>query len=1015
MQTRQVRWFEGMLVLPHHFQASEANLHDWLTTSLDWVAPYCYGVRHIEILPDALANFEVRIPRLQARLKDGTLISAPSNGHLDTLDVKAALQQHSEVYVYVVLPQFVVGKSNSGRKNGVPIQQRFLIETEEWEERNSGHASRAIETHYLNIQLRVQPELESPAGFESLPLFRLRRSGQPGGIPEIDPGYIPPLLACTGSDNLQQDILLAICAQLGSYIKTQASDLRTQGGWSESNLPQVHHAIMQLAAVNASYPVLLQLVQAHSVHPFEMYRELCRLIGQLSIQREDWQPPELPAYDHDDLGRIFTNIKAEIDAMFCADGPIARIHRVPLIGVEDRMEASLDPNWLKDDSQLFIGIRSGLVADDLNQMIGESHLDWKLGTSRLISQIYQNGEAGLSLTRVQGRHASLPQLTGVTYFKIETGGPYWQQLLDAPTLALKVNNRFVRGDFTGGDFSLAKSAMVYWIDELLVNSDWTYASQWRDNPLEREIYGSRNRAWKFFENADYARSLESTDALEVFGQCVALGFQGIYRSESLRRAVFQDTAQRNADDPPEEAEINAQSESADSAIKPVLKILLLPFTFIAKGAEAVFSGSLPRWAYIALEVVTVAVVTIVLAAINWYFDLERYLVGPTPLRRVWLGLVALLGYLCVRLMLLVIQLVPRRSQEFPDIAAAVASGLEALNLERINIRETPIFLIVGTNDDSDSAIASSPAIGKTFFGVREDASVRWYGNHEGVWITVPGVSAISAQVAHMAEYSAPSDQTPAGLRLTVEEKEVCARRMRYFVKLLRQIRGPVVPFNGVLLTVPYQWIDDPDCAQLADTVQADMEVLQHDAHIKCQCQVVFHEIEQTPEFSAYLERVADEDRQHRWGCSLPYFTAPTKGDVEPLHQWLQSHFEHRVFRLFQDRLDFEQNGMLYRLLESSRQSEKRFCSLLTNAFAVDTRDRFYLSGVYFASLTRSDRALFDEIPVKMLEDHDEVIGWNDTALRRNRRFRTMSAVAAALVVTMLALDVVALGGMLMGR
>lgn len=86
------------------------------------------------------------------------------------------------------------------------------------------------------------------------------------------------------------------------------------------------------------------------------------------------------------------------------------------------------------------------------------------------------------------------------------------------------------------DFALAKSAMVFWIDELLVNSEWQHAAEWRDNPLEREIYGSRSRAWKFFENADYARSLEQTDALETFGQCVALGFQGIYRSEGLRAA-----------------------------------------------------------------------------------------------------------------------------------------------------------------------------------------------------------------------------------------------------------------------------------------------------------------------------------------------------------------------------------------------------------------------------------------------------------------------------------------------
>ena len=449
MRTRQVRWFEGMLVLPHHFQAAEANVHDWLTTSQRWSTPYSYGVRKLELLTDALANFEVRVPVLQARLKDGTLVSVPNNGHLDTLDVRTALQQHAETYVCVVLPKVVEGKSNSVRRNGTPVEQRYLIETEEWEERNSGHASRAIETHYLNVQLRAQSTPTCPAGYESLPLFRLRRSGQPGGIPEVDPGYIPPLLSCSAVPDLQQDTLVAICAQLGSYIKKQAGDLRMQGGWSESNLPQVHRAIMQLAAVNASYPVLLQLVQSHAVHPFEMYKELCRLVGQLSIQRDDWQPPELPAYDHDDLGRVFTNIKAEIDAMFCADGPVAQIHRLPFVGVDDRLEVSLDSKWLQDGSQLFIGIHSRVAPDDLDRLIGESHLDWKLGTSRLISQIYRNGEAGLRLLRVHGRHSSLPQLTDVTYFKIEADGPYWQQLVEAPTLALKVNHRFVRGNFTG--------------------------------------------------------------------------------------------------------------------------------------------------------------------------------------------------------------------------------------------------------------------------------------------------------------------------------------------------------------------------------------------------------------------------------------------------------------------------------------------------------------------------------------------------------------------------------------
>lgn len=455
--------------------------------------------------------------------------------------------------------------------------------------------------------------------------------------------------------------------------------------------------------------------------------------------------------------------------------------------------------------------------------------------------------------------------------------------------------------------------------------------------------------------------------------------------------------------------------SMTKALKPVMALLLLPFTFIAKGAEALFSGSLPRWAYLAIEFATVAIIVLVLGAINWYFGLEEYLIGPIVLRKVWLGLLALLGYASVRLILLLLQRVPRRVEEFPDIAEAVASGCEALAIARINIRETPLFLIVGTDDEGDAALASSPILGETFFGARENAPVRWYGNHEAVWITIPGVSAISAQVSRVKECNESEEQTPAGMRLTVEEKELYSRRLKYFVTMIRKVRGSVVPLNGVLLTVPYRWIGDSEYAQLTDTVQTDMSRIQHDAKVKCLCQVVFHDFEQTAEFAAYLDRLSSIDQHSLCGCSLPHFTALCEDDAVSLHDWMQTFLERSVFECYQDQLDHDNNAMLYRLLDTSRQAQQRFRSLLTKAFAVDTRERFYLGGVYFASMTNSNRSFLDGIHLKLLKDHDEVIGWNELAIRRDRRYRLWSSMAATAVVILLALDVVALGRMIIGH
>ena len=113
MRTRQVRWFEGMLMLPHHFQANRANLDDVQATVHEWLNPYCYGIRSLRLNENALANYEVRIDRLQARLKDGLLISVPENSHLDTLDVGPLFKGNaglSELYVYLLLPDVVSGR-----------------------------------------------------------------------------------------------------------------------------------------------------------------------------------------------------------------------------------------------------------------------------------------------------------------------------------------------------------------------------------------------------------------------------------------------------------------------------------------------------------------------------------------------------------------------------------------------------------------------------------------------------------------------------------------------------------------------------------------------------------------------------------------------------------------------------------------------------------------------------------------------------------------------------------------
>jgi type VI secretion system protein ImpK len=76
------------------------------------------------------------------------------------------------------------------------------------------------------------------------------------------------------------------------------------------------------------------------------------------------------------------------------------------------------------------------------------------------------------------------------------------------------------------DYELARHALVYWIDEVLINSTWKHALAWRQHILEWDLYQERLRADRFYEIAHDAEALAGTDPLETFYLCVALGFRG---------------------------------------------------------------------------------------------------------------------------------------------------------------------------------------------------------------------------------------------------------------------------------------------------------------------------------------------------------------------------------------------------------------------------------------------------------------------------------------------------------
>ena len=81
--------------------------------------------------------------------------------------------------------------------------------------------------------------------------------------------------------------------------------------------------------------------------------------------------------------------------------------------------------------------------------------------------------------------------------------------------------------FEAKDMQAIKYAIVAFIDETVLASDWEQKDTWAANPLQLDIYKHYGAGEHFFELLDQTQT--RPQILEVFYLCMALGFKGKYR------------------------------------------------------------------------------------------------------------------------------------------------------------------------------------------------------------------------------------------------------------------------------------------------------------------------------------------------------------------------------------------------------------------------------------------------------------------------------------------------------
>lgn len=448
MVDHAIHWAEGLFLHPHHFQAADRHTQAEIQLAEDWFEGYSYGLRKIDINEEALANWQIELRVCHARFRDGTHVRFPEDAILDPIDLpKDAFDSQRLLMIYVGIPRLQLGRKNAGSPvSGSAPNFRYVVESVPVvEDENDPGNPQSVDVRRPYVRLIVGEE--DIAGYEALPVMRLKRGAMVESPPEIDPEYIPPILACDTWKILQNDILSAIYHHYGAAVESLSTRIVNRGVAFASGNPEDLQLLFKLYTLNAALGYLMNLPYARGIHPLRAYMELCRIAGMIAIFRQERRLPSdaPPRYDHDALGICFYGVKRLLDEIG-REGPQVIIR--PFKGAGLQLQVRLEPEWLSPGWHFFIGVDSQLTYDQIVSLLN-GRLAMKVGSSRQVDQIFLKGYAGVAL--IPERHAprDLPGNTWA-YWRVnrEAAGP-WKDCVDTLDVAIRINEKQIVGKIDG--------------------------------------------------------------------------------------------------------------------------------------------------------------------------------------------------------------------------------------------------------------------------------------------------------------------------------------------------------------------------------------------------------------------------------------------------------------------------------------------------------------------------------------------------------------------------------------
>ena len=434
-QLQPVIWSKGTFLTPQHLQLQDRFIEDSLQFGLQALNFRPWGFIDLAVDQQKLTDGQFVLARAAGIFPEGLMFDIPGADPAPESRPLADLfaVNQNTLDVYLALPEYRLGGLNVTSAQS-QAGTRFIAQLEMFRDENTGINERPVQVARKNLRFLVDGE--NLQGVTKLRVARVERTGV--GTFRLDPIFVPPLLSLGASEYLTT--MLRGLVELLHARSSGLAGMRRQKNQSLADFTAADIAnFWLLYTINTHFPLFNHLYESKKGHPEELYAAMLELAGALTTFSLKVQPRDLPAYDHDELGKCFTALNEQLRLLLETVVP-TNVVSLPLKLVQPSVYATaLAEDRYLQGTRMYLAMNAEMPEADL---IRKAPQLLKVCSANHVEHLIKQALPGMPLTHLSSPPSAIPLKLKYQYFSLSQSGVAWEAVQRARNLAAYVPSDF---------------------------------------------------------------------------------------------------------------------------------------------------------------------------------------------------------------------------------------------------------------------------------------------------------------------------------------------------------------------------------------------------------------------------------------------------------------------------------------------------------------------------------------------------------------------------------------------